>query len=170
MKVISILQPWASLIVLGHKRIETRSWNTKYRGELLIHASKSTEFVNLAAHTHFNECMPVMWCDVNGTDICYPIKEKIPLGCIIGKVNLVDVILFDAVRGMIDQNMAAYIGGRKVDFSEKEIAFGDYSPGRFGWLLSDPVLFSNPIPAKGKLGIWNYDILSHEINFQDNGN
>lgn len=40
MKVISLLQPWASLVILGHKKIETRSWNTKYRGDLLIHASK----------------------------------------------------------------------------------------------------------------------------------
>ena len=39
---------------------------------------------------------------------------------------------------------------------QKEKAFGDYSPGRYGWLLSDPVQFAEPIPAKGKLGIWNY--------------
>lgn len=39
MKALSILQPWASLVVLGHKRIETRSRDTKYRGPLLIHAS-----------------------------------------------------------------------------------------------------------------------------------
>ena len=38
-KVLSLIQPWASLAVLGHKKIETRSWNTKYRGELFIHAS-----------------------------------------------------------------------------------------------------------------------------------
>lgn len=39
MKVITIWQPWASLIVLGHKKIETRGWATKYRGPLLIHAA-----------------------------------------------------------------------------------------------------------------------------------
>ena len=39
MTVISLLQPWAQLVVLGAKKIETRSWNTAFRGELLIHAS-----------------------------------------------------------------------------------------------------------------------------------
>ena len=41
MKVLSIKEPWASLIMNGTKRIETRSWKTKYRGEIYIHASLS---------------------------------------------------------------------------------------------------------------------------------
>lgn len=40
MKAISLLEPWASLIKEKVKYIETRSWQTKYRGELYIHASK----------------------------------------------------------------------------------------------------------------------------------
>ena len=40
MKAISIRQPWAWLIVNGYKDIENRTWNTKYRGMVLIHASK----------------------------------------------------------------------------------------------------------------------------------
>ena len=40
MKVISIIQPWATLIMLGEKKFETRSWERDYRGELGIHASK----------------------------------------------------------------------------------------------------------------------------------
>ena len=41
MKVLSIKEPWASLIMNGTKKIETRSWKTKYRGEIYIHASLS---------------------------------------------------------------------------------------------------------------------------------
>lgn len=41
MKVISVKQPWASLIVYGYKKYEFRSWQTHYRGDLLIHASKT---------------------------------------------------------------------------------------------------------------------------------
>jgi activating signal cointegrator 1 len=41
MKAISICQPWATLIVIGAKRFETRSWKTDYRGILAIHASKT---------------------------------------------------------------------------------------------------------------------------------
>ena len=40
MKVLTIKQPWATLIVEGYKEYEFRTWNTKYRGELLIHICK----------------------------------------------------------------------------------------------------------------------------------
>ena len=40
MKVLTIKQPWATLIMQGYKRFEFRSWQTKYRGDLLIHAGK----------------------------------------------------------------------------------------------------------------------------------
>ena len=42
-KIISVRQPWAWLIVAGHKDIENRTWRTSYRGRLLIHASLATE-------------------------------------------------------------------------------------------------------------------------------
>lgn len=40
MKAISLTQPWATLVHLGAKRVETRSWYTSYRGQLVIHAAK----------------------------------------------------------------------------------------------------------------------------------
>ena len=40
--VLSLKQPWAELVVSGKKMIELRSWNTNYRGEFYIHASKNT--------------------------------------------------------------------------------------------------------------------------------
>ena len=43
MKVLTIKQPWATLIMQGDKRFEFRSWQTKYRGDLLIHAGKGIE-------------------------------------------------------------------------------------------------------------------------------
>ena len=43
MKVLTIKQPWATLIMQGNKRFEFRSWQTKYRGELLIHAGKGID-------------------------------------------------------------------------------------------------------------------------------
>jgi hypothetical protein len=45
MKAITIIQPWATLLAIGEKKFETRSWGTKYRGELAIHASKKTDKV-----------------------------------------------------------------------------------------------------------------------------
>ncbi len=43
MKTLSLKQPFAELVVSGKKTIELRSWNTKFRGEFLVHASKGVD-------------------------------------------------------------------------------------------------------------------------------
>jgi hypothetical protein len=45
MKIISIRQPWASLIVSGLKDVENGTWPTRYRGPVLIHASQRADDV-----------------------------------------------------------------------------------------------------------------------------
>ena len=72
MKVLTIKQPWASLIIEGYKRFEFRSWKTNYRGELLIHAGKS---IDKEAYERLKGYL-----------------KEMPLGKIIGKVELVDCI------------------------------------------------------------------------------
>ncbi len=53
MKALSIKQPWASLIAHGIKDIENRTWATKYRGTIYIHASSKPSFNNLTLNlTH----------------------------------------------------------------------------------------------------------------------
>ena len=80
MKVITIKQLWATLIAEGYKEYEFRTWNTKYRGELLIHAGKG---VDKEAIKRFE---------------CYNLKY--PKGCIIAKVNMVDCVNVDeTLRG-----------------------------------------------------------------------
>ena len=69
MKVLSIKQPYAELVVSGRKKIELRKWNTKYRGEFLIHASKIPD---KRAMKKF-------------------VFRNLPLGAIIGKAKLVDI-------------------------------------------------------------------------------
>ncbi len=73
MKVLTIKQPWATLIMQGNKRFEFRSWQTKYRGELLIHAGKGID----------KEAMK---------RLAKYIPEEMPTGKILGKVTLVDCI------------------------------------------------------------------------------
>jgi hypothetical protein len=41
--------------------------------------------------------------------------------------------------------------------TDQERAFGDYTPGRFAWLLANVKALPEPIPAKGALGLWNYE-------------
>ena len=71
MKVLTIKQPWATLIMQGNKRFEFRSWQTKYRGELLIHAGKG---IDKEAVKRLANYLP----------------QELPQGKILGKVTLVD--------------------------------------------------------------------------------
>lgn len=72
-KVLTIKQPWATLIMQGYKRFEFRSWQTKYRGDLLIHAGKE---IDKEAIKRLEKYLP----------------EELPTGKILGKVTLVDCI------------------------------------------------------------------------------
>ena len=153
MKVISLLQPWASLVVLGHKKIETRSWNTKYRGELLIHASVGKKYKSIPADDPLYKYYHLLFAYSK-----IPPIEQLPYGAIIGKVNLIDTYTSEELNstqgfsnGKNEWTIHPEFGGGN------ELVFGDYSPNRYGWLLSDPVLFDKPIPAKGQLGIWNWE-------------
>ena len=76
MKVLTIKQPWATLIMQGNKSYEFRSWQTKYRGDLLIHAGKGID----------KEAMK---------RLAKYIPKELPVGKILGKVTLVDCIKCD---------------------------------------------------------------------------
>ena len=130
MKVISIIEPWASLIKEEVKYIETRSWKTNYRGKLYIHASlkkvpKNNERIN---------------------NLVNLLQDKnFKYGYIIAEATLVDCIYMDEeFLNKIKQNNTEYI-------------CGEYSIGRYAWLLKDIKPLSNPIKTKGSLGIWNYN-------------
>ena len=73
MKVLTIKQPWATLIVEGYKRFEFRSWKTNYRGDILIHAGK---WIDKEAMERLKKYLP----------------DEIPIGKIIGKATLTDCV------------------------------------------------------------------------------
>lgn len=130
MKVLSLLEPWASLINDKIKFIETRSWKTNYRGELYIHISKKqltkNDFEKYKKQISF----------LRSTNFKY--------GYIICKCNLVDCIyMTDSFINEIKEN-------------EKEYLSGEYKVGRYAWILENIQVLENPILAKGSLGIWNY--------------
>lgn len=129
MKVISIKEPFATFIKDCYKKIETRSWKTNYRGELFIHASGK----NIAKEFLTNEYVVSLTNELN-----------MNYGNIICRGNLVDCVYMDEdFLKLIKKN-------------EKEFNLGLYEFGRYAWIFEDvePVY---PIPAKGKLNIWNYE-------------
>lgn len=54
MKVLTIKEPWASLIISGYKEYEFRSWKTNYRGKILIHSGLSLEKDNALKFKDYN--------------------------------------------------------------------------------------------------------------------
>ncbi|WP_164670942.1 ASCH domain-containing protein [Virgibacillus doumboii] len=141
MKVISIMQPWATLIALGEKVFETRSWKTNYRGEIAIHASKKID--RAACKTS-----PIVET-LNKHEIV--LLSDLPTGEILAIAELEEC--HKVIR---DNNHSAIVGNRWV-VSHNEYQFGDFSAGRFAWELTNVRALENPIPAKGQLGIWNYN-------------
>jgi hypothetical protein len=134
MKVLSLLQPWASLVVMGAKKIETRSWSTRHRGDLLIHASSGKAGALLAVEYPFAKYISNF--------------NALPFGAIIGKVQLEEVVQIETLSlSPLQLN----------ELSLEERAFGDYGVGRWGWILSEAIEFKSPIPISGHLHLWNYD-------------
>lgn len=127
MKVITIKQPFASLIAEGYKEYEFRTWQTKYRGEILIHAGKSI--------------------DKNAMEKFKDYNLEYPLGRIIAKANLVDCIkINDKERKMLK--------AKKSLVYENVINEIDWDG--YGFKLEN-IQKIDPIKIDGKLGLWNYD-------------
>ena len=112
MKVITIKQPWATLIAKGYKKYEFRTWKCNYRGDILIHAGKG---IDKEAVKRFE---------------CYNLEY--PHGCIIAKATMSDCVEVTesfrcerkkdnelVYRGIQDRNWNGY--GFKMD-NVKEIA------------------------------------------------
>jgi len=153
MRCLTLHQPWASLIACGAKSIETRSWATKYRGPLAIHAS-SRGYVHsgLPFDLLYNalEGTPMASLSERGRGIVY---SAFPRGQIIAICHLIDVrpIRFSGIGA----------GGPWLDpdmLSAQERAVGDYTPGRYAWELCNVVPIPEPIPAKGARMLRNCDL------------
>lgn len=148
MKVISLLQPWASLV--GIKEIETRSWARDHRGPLSIHASmafpkktkdlcQSEPFTPTLLNLGFKKDM-----------------SNLPLGKIITACNLTEIV------EMTEEFIKTV--------SPLEYAFGIYAVGRFAWMLKDIKRLDKPISVKGQLGLWNFDFDRTEVSDEQDQN
>ncbi len=142
MKALTLTQPWATLIAIGAKRIETRSWSTKYRGPLAIHAAKGfPKWAKEFAHEP-----PV--------SVLFGMRHEYPRGCVIATCRLVDVLSTDKIHYRTGE--ASWRSPYRF-LSVQEQRFGDYSAGRFAWILEDVQPLPEPIPAKGSLGLWEWE-------------
>ncbi len=134
MKVLSVCQPWAWLLVNGYKDVENRVWATEHRGPLLIHAGrcqsaswKKNRFADRAA-------LDAVFARLRDLGIAPPkIPEHLESGGIVGRVNLLDCVR------QPDNNLLA----------------SPWFVGPVGWLVSDatPLPF---VPLRGRLHVFEY--------------
>lgn len=136
MKAITIYQPWASLAALAEKKLETRSWCTKYRGPLAIHSGKKIK-TGMCDQASLRNCLERLG------------NIKYPLGAVLAISNLIDCV---EITPAFTANL-----------SDKELAFGDYTSGRFAWVLEDTHQLATPIPARGMQRLWNFNETPHLV-------
>lgn len=152
MKALPLWQPWATLVANQRKRIETRSWPApRYvLGErVAIHATKgglrTNQELELLATPEFFACL---WSEVPNkrfADVTpNAISWVLPRGAIVATAVVDRCLPIDAERA---RALAAT--------NPTEYAFGDYTPGRFAWVLRDVERLAEPIPFKGRQGIFD---------------
>ena len=180
MKALTVRQPWASLIAMGVKRLETRSWSTTYRGPLMIHAGKAWAPGWLAWMHEDDDRLELLdsagGCsdeDTNGSGYFRPWAKSLPLGAVVAVADLVDVVpITDALGGCKDETAHLCVLNRSAllhsPFAEPwpdgatehivsdQLPLGDFTPGGYAWLLGD-VRPIDPVPAKGRQGLWTPD-------------
>lgn len=163
MKALTIWQPWASLIATGEKIYETRSWPTKYRGPIAIHAAKKDPAKapiwtpELEKYAGDNEKIgPVIFLP---TGSIIAVGELVNVWYIVhhpgANVDMAKHIPVGA-ESMVEDKHAPGFGDYFVP-TEKEMALGDWTPGRYAWEIRNVKILDVAPEAKGRQGLWNWD-------------
>lgn len=160
-RALTILQPWASAIALGCKRIETRGWQTSHRGPLLIHAGQARTYLPYRAGNTktldgqggypgwmYNNFPGKQAMDAAGL----PLDFDFPLGAIIGVCELTNCFKTEVFKHYDEERYEMGLGVYLVP--AQELALGDFTPGGYGWVLGNVRLLAEPIPCRGKQGLW----------------
>lgn len=150
MPAISLWQPWATLLAAGYKRVETRSWAPRelHMGETVaIHAAKhwTQDERELCEDDPFFRRFLTLAARRGLWDTGHP-----PLGCIVGVATFHTAAPTERLI-------------RNPKLTEREHGFGNYSPGRYGWVFVDARPITPPVPLRGERGIFTwqapYDVL-----------
>ena len=133
MKVITIKQPFATLIAEGLKEYEFRTWKTKYRGPILIHAGKGIDKSAMKRYEHLN--------------------LEYPTSCIIAQSHLIDCI-------KIDDKTREFLQKKNPEIYHSIIKHTDWEGYGFQLEHTKKIV---PITVNGNISLWNYDLKEKEI-------
>ena len=214
-RALTLHQPWASLIALGVKTIETRSWSTPYRGPLAIHAGMTPLGSALPGHwvgeycvgqSTVGESLHMVDCECpDPDDGCwapqcdalndwvpallhderahgFTVSCLLPLGAVVATCELIDVapiggpldfrtgcaegdegdfpghpvVVRHPALSSIPEALVLDESGRQRDIS-CQLPYGNFARGRYAWILGDVRPLPEPIPAKGRQGLWRWE-------------
>jgi len=170
-RALTIRQPWATLIASGVKTIETRSWATKWRGQLLIHAGKAKPVSVGPWHIPSDLALGVRM--ERSVDDGSPSGEgrvwettPLPLGAIVAVADLTDCVpivdRWDS-GGNDDGGRVVMVNGddslryTPVGDVSDQLPLGGFTPGRYAWILDNVRPLAEPVPARGRQGLWRPD-------------
>jgi hypothetical protein len=141
-KCLSVTQPWATLLVLGVKRVETRSWPTNYRGPLAIHAAKGWD---ASARALAEKLMPE--------------GKNLPRGAVVGVVELMGCRMMTLQPNPHELLKAFSLTTAPELWSEDaqrrgEGELGGYEEGRYAWTVKNPRELLRPVTCRGALSIF----------------
>ena len=127
-KVLTVRQPYASLLVGGVKDVENRSRRTNYRGTVLIHAGARMHDVVSFLRKRQEFTVEEMFVMTQTNEV----EEHELFGCIVGSVEIVDCIQ-DSTSPWAER-------------------------GQWHWVCRNAKVFDHPIrDVKGRLGLWDWD-------------
>lgn len=133
MKAITISQPYASLIGSGEKFVENRTWATKHRGSIAIHAGQGQQYLTRAE------------------------LSKYPTGCVVAIAKLSACISLEEIRekAFSDSELQRrrVVPGTQISWSA--LGSHEHTEGPWCWIL-EQVKKIEPIAVVGKQGIWNW--------------
>jgi len=145
-RAISLWQPWAFLIAIGAKCYETRSWQTAYRGRMAIHASQHWG-VRMGVQCYQEPFFTIL----SRAGIRFPARYDrwtntglgLDFGAVLAVAELVDIV---PAATLLPQ------------LGPQEIAFGDFTHGRFAWRYENVRPLVEPFPCTGRQGLFNVSI------------
>ena len=141
-------------MALGSKRIETRHWPTAYRGPLAIHAAKRRvigELIHYGASWGWQGAFDAL----RDGDKWVCLNEALPFGAVVAVCTLADCRPTESFTvGELDTpRQPDWDAGHLYKWTERMM--GDFSPGRFAWVLTEVRPLPEPVPFVGRQGFFN---------------
>lgn len=152
MLALTICEPYATLIILGKKPVENRTWPTQYRGPLLIHAGKSREWLSEDGDTdpRLNYGIPL---------------SQMTFGAILGVVDMVACLTVEGAR-----NMRHEADSTTQEFWDA-VAASEHTEGPWCFVLRNPRRFKTPVPFpyRGAQGLFDIPTSAFAIQLEQLG-